>query len=184
LRIYEDFSNMLGVPTRNPARGVSPFQLPNPAADVLARYRVDASQDFNQPLSEELITELKRAMREAIGAAAESFEDEEILDAITSPERPLVSWRRVLRKLRSRLTPYFSECSTDDDLLRAARNPDDPLIASGACKVQVLQRMESEDDALRFSADELGRRIDLDLTVGRPPSTVAAPQMPAPVVVS
>jgi hypothetical protein len=170
LRVFEDFSSLLGVRSRNPARDVSPLQLPNPASGVLARFRVDCSRNFSQPLSDELIDELKRAMRAAIGTAAESFDDEEILDAITSPDRPLTSWRQVLPKLRVRLTSHFNEASTDDDLLRAARNPDDPLIASGACKFQVLQRRDELDgEASHFRPEDLGRRIEVDLsTEGRP----------------
>jgi hypothetical protein len=47
---------------------------------------------------------------------------------------------RIGPRLRGQLSPYFAECSTDDDLLQAARRPDSPLVASGACKIQVLRR--------------------------------------------
>jgi hypothetical protein len=170
LRVFEDFSRMLGVRTRNPACDVAPFQVPNPASKVLARYRVDTSQNFSQPLSDELIDELKRALRELLGSAAELFDDEEILDGITNSDKPLASWRQVLPNLRARLTPYFNECSTDEDLLRAARNLDEPLVASGACKVQVLRRRIAADgEALHFRPEDLGRRIEIDLSIRRRP---------------
>jgi hypothetical protein len=98
------------------------------------------------------------------------FDDEEILDGITTPDKPLASWRQVLSELRARLTPYFNECSTDEDLLRAARNLDEPLVASGACKVQVLQRQHALDgDALHFRPEDLGRRIEIDLSIRHRP---------------
>jgi hypothetical protein len=110
LRVHEDFTELLGVATWNPAREVPPFARPNPAREILEAARVDTRQDFIRTLSAELTTELQRNIRKALGTSAASFTDEEILNGIHAPDKPLISWRQVLPKLRSRLSPYFAAC--------------------------------------------------------------------------
>jgi hypothetical protein len=166
LKVYEDFSHLLGIESWNPAREVAPFQAPNPAQHILAKFSIDTSQNFNQCLEAGLIEELERAMRHELASTAELFSREEILDGVTSPDAPLSAWTKALPKLRSKLTSYVNECTTDDDLLRAARQPEKALFVRGACKIQVLERCSLDDRAaLHFAPDELGRRIDADLFV-------------------
>jgi hypothetical protein len=164
LRIYEDYRRLLGVRTWNPAREVAPLTAPNPAERVLPQYHVDPSQNFNQPIEHDLIVELERAMRYELKQVAGQFTTEEILDGLTAPQQPLVAWTPSLPRLRARLTPYLAECSTDEDLLKAARRPEEPLIASGACRIQVLQRRAgSNAEAFTFQPEDLQRRIEAEL---------------------
>jgi hypothetical protein len=159
LRTYEDFTHLLGAPTFNPARRVKPLELPNPAAAIMDRFGVDRSQNFNQPISDEELLDIELAMRQAIGERT-ALTTEEVFDAITNADSPIIAWTSSLPKLRAVLDPAIAECVTDDDLLRAARRPDEPLIASGACRIQVLQRDANDMFALEFDSHDLNRRVD------------------------
>ena len=167
LRIFEDFTNLLGVPTWNPVRGADPFQVQNPAAEILLQHGVDMTQDFRQPIVDEVIVELVRKMRESVGPVSDLFTDEEIMDGITSPDLPLTARTNVLPVLRFRLSAYISACCTDGDLLRAAHHPDEPLFASGACKIQTLTlTADAGPNAFTCSEQDLGRRIHAELWQG------------------
>ena len=130
LRIYEDFTHLLGAPSWNPGRRVGPMELPNPAKQILERFGVDLSNDFSQFISDQQLAEMEQAIRKTIGSQIPLTTDE-IYDALTNPELPLRSWSAVLPRLRAFLEPAIAECTTDDDLLHAARSPDQPLISSG-----------------------------------------------------
>jgi hypothetical protein len=141
------------------------LRMRNPAADVLHRYDVDKSHDFNQHFPDELIDQFERAMREAIGPSHIRFTRDEVLDALTNPSQPLIGYADSLPRLRARLSPATSECCSDDDLLRAARCLDEPLIASAACRIQVRAKDLSKAEPLCFTPKELGRRVEADLNV-------------------
>ena len=164
LMIYEDFRGLVGVDVWNPARDVTFLTVENPARDILRRFDVDVSQDFNQQFPDGFVEKLELAMREALGLMQVHFTQEEILDAITSPGRPLVGYQASLVQLRSKLSQHISACCTDEDLLRAARHTAEPLSASKACKIQVLaKRLDADGNLHSFSPDDIGRRIHADL---------------------
>lgn len=163
LEIYEDFTDLVGAHTWNPAQEIKLRELDNPAKDVLCRHDIDTSQNFNQYFSDELIERLELAMREAIGPVQTHFTLEEILDALTNPDQPLVGHAHSLAKLRSSLSTDVAECCTDDDLVRATWDPSQPLLASGASRVQVLSTRQVPD-VFRFQPEDLRRRAKLDLT--------------------
>ena len=91
-------------------------------------------------------------MREALGQMQVHFTQEEVLDAVTNPDRPLVGYQASFVQLRSKLSQHISACCTDEDLLRAARNTDQPLLASRACKIQVLARTKYHDEEVSLLA--------------------------------
>ena len=69
----------------------------------------------------------------------------------------------------------ISECSTDEDLLRAARQPDEPLWASGACRTQVLAKQDAFGaNPFWFGVERLPRRIEADLGYSFSPTDSAA----------
>jgi hypothetical protein len=138
LGMYEDFSALVGLHVWNPVRGVQLLETQNPARDVLRAHGIDSTKNFDQVFPDELIARLETAMRMAIGATHHLLTRVEVLDGLTSPENPIVAYAASLPKLRRRLSSDLIECTTDDDLLRAARHPDGPLVASGACRVQVV----------------------------------------------
>jgi hypothetical protein len=162
LRAYEDFSPLLRMPTWNPARRLSPQHLPNPAPLVLERFGI---HDLDQPITDECLADLELAMRQAIGDDT-PLTQEEVYDAIANSELPVRAWSPVLPQLRSLLDPVVSQCTGDDDLLRAAACPNDPLIASGMCRIQVIRRHTTNDHvAFSFPSDDLDRRAELNLHV-------------------
>ena len=128
LEIYEDFKDLVGLHVRNPARNFKFLETENPARDVLRKHDVDTSQNFAQFFPDTMIAKLETAMRTAIGPLHLCFSKEEILDGLTSPEEPVVGYAFSLPSLRSRMSSYLSDCTTDDDLMRAVRHPEGPLV--------------------------------------------------------
>jgi hypothetical protein len=169
LRLYEDFRHLLGVHVQNPVRFVTLARFPNPARNVLRDFQIDERSDFAERITEDQLTILELAMRQALGSAAGEFSTEEIYDAIVNPGEPITAWAKSCGELRSRLSPVVSECVTDDDLIRAARRPAEPLVASGACRIQVLQKRSTiEADPFVFDPDDLGRRVLANLWGSHP----------------
>ena len=180
LMIYEDFRGLVGVDVWNPARDVTFLTVENPARDILRRFDVDVSQDFNQQFPDGLVEKLELAMREALGQVQVHFTQEEVLDAVTNPDRPLVGYQASFVQLRSKLSQHISVCCTDEDLLRAARNTDQPLLASRACKIQVLAKtQERNHDSITLTPTDLGRRIEADLRGSIRPQSRQCPTDPA-----
>jgi len=167
LRIYEDFSGLLGFPTWNPARAVTPLELTNPAAAVLKAFDIDLRKPkVIDNISQDKADAMQIAMRVELGAATPFLAEDEIFDALLSPELPITAWRCALATLRGKLSAYVSECATDEDLLTAARKPAEPLFASGGCRIQVLERSGA---GLNFDSGRLGRRVHACLDKGEPP---------------
>ncbi len=167
LEIYEDFIDLIGFMTWNPARKVDFPRLPNPARSVLAQHDIDIYQNFDQPLSDGLVAQLERSMRNAIGARQSEFTREELFDAITNPDLPLVGYVNRLPCMRSLLPAWISECTTDNDLLKGMHDPLGPLFVSCGSKVQVVRKRELSSEAVfRFASSDLDRRIEANLDVG------------------
>ncbi len=139
LRIYEDFGEILGVPVWNPVRGLKVERFANPASEVLVDVGLGNNPDFNQPIAGELIERMIAGMRCRLQDLSSVFTDEDLLDGITNPDLPLITWSQLRPKLRGRLSPFALECSTDDDLKTAAFHPEEPLLLRNACRVQVIQ---------------------------------------------
>lgn len=140
LRAYEDFSQLLGVPTWNPAREAPPEFHPNPALVVLQEVGLGRNPDFEAPIEDDLIGAMLTKMRVRVGDLAVRFTDEDFLDAITAHCGPLVAWSAELPPLRARLPVWAAECCEDEDLRRAALRPAEPLWVRYACRVQVCHR--------------------------------------------
>jgi hypothetical protein len=169
LAVYEDFRELVGQHVWNPILGTGLLRVDNPARQVLRRFNIDTTQDFNQFFPEELIAKIQQAMRDAIGVTQHRLTREEILDGLMSPEEPITGYVACLPRMRARLGPSISECTSNDDLLRAARNPDRPLLASDACRIQVLRsRAVAGMDRLHFTPEVLRRRIVADLQYALP----------------
>ena len=85
LRVYEDFSALLGALSWNPARKVAPREISNPARDVLGLFGI---HDFDQLITDEQLAALELAMRQAIGGDI-PLTQEEVFDAITNADAPI-----------------------------------------------------------------------------------------------
>jgi len=140
LRAYEDFSQLLGVPTWNPARDVPPAFHPNPALEVLQEVGLGPNPDFESPIGDDLIKEMLLKMRARTAHLPVRFADEDLLDAITAYSGPLVAWSEVLPRLRARMPVWVDECCEVEDLRRAALRPAEPLYVRYACRVQACYR--------------------------------------------
>lgn len=162
LKAWEDFSDLVNVGTWNPVRAVTIFSRANPAAEVLLAHGLDPQSPVeHQVTSGELLEVLEQALREKLGEQAVRFSAEDLYEGLLAPHAELQAVSESLPALRRQLTPYWSACATDQDLRDAALNPAGPLLASGACRVQVLRRQDTPEPFL-FRPEALGRRITAD----------------------
>lgn len=159
LRVWEDFRELVGAGTWNPARAVDLFASPNPAADVLCETGIDPGRPVDvQVTSNEMLEMLESRLRERLGDTAARFSPEDLYDGLIAPDRKLLAVSEGLPEMRRKLTTYWSECATDQDLRNAAHRPFGPLVASGACRVQVLRRRDVHEPYF-FNQEVWGRRI-------------------------
>jgi hypothetical protein len=179
LRAFEDFSEMLGVQTWNPAREVLAATRKNPAAGILkAHGNIDLSnKEMMDAMTMDVADRLIADMRRHLGGGNELFSDEEIFMALEAPHEALtaevkdpaaaiakIGEANVVAAMRALLSPIFAECCTDADLLEAAQHPNEALFASGMCKTQVIQLQQTKpEEALDFTPLFLGRRVHANL---------------------
>src|SRR4051794_4362226 len=117
-------------------------------------------------------------MRRATGAHPLVFPDESLYEALLEPGQPvrsccnsvqemveLLGDDRVVGLLRASLpAPHVAACCTANDLLTAAKSPQNALIISGMCQMRVYYRQPlAEDAAFSFTPTVLNRRIAADL---------------------
>ncbi|WP_254509204.1 hypothetical protein [Anatilimnocola floriformis] len=140
VRIYEDFSDLLGEPVFNPARSVAFEQYANPAKGVLKEMGLGDNPDLNQPFSDETVARMVDLMRTHLADQSLLFTEGDLFDGLTEHHLPLIAWSSLLPKLRAQLSVHSNECCMDDDLKLAARRPAEALWLRHACRVQVVKR--------------------------------------------
>lgn len=140
LNVFEDFSELLGVPTWNPAREVVAPMFANPAYKIWEAAGYTSPPDFNQPLPDAVLVDIEARMHSELPEHAAAFSREDIYDGLTNPDEPLRMWSQLLPQLRQRLPHWANACSTDSDLRDAVRHPEQPLWVRYACRVQVVSR--------------------------------------------
>ncbi len=163
LRAFEDYSALIGALSWNPARRLKPLELPNPAGSLLHEFGIES---LEQPISDQQLDAMVSAFRLAVGPEI-SLSETEVYDAFANSEHPLRAWSPKLAELRSLLEPAVSETVTNDDLLRAAAAPGNPLIASRGSKIQVLQRYTANDSVpsgFRRKTSDDGPRLTFQAT--------------------
>lgn len=178
LRMFEDFSHLVGVHTWNPAREVLAPTRRNPAAGILKAYGVSvATSEDIAAIPMETFEKMVVDMRRHLGGGSELFTNndlecgllqpnKQVTSSIENPEQAIaaIGEDQVVIAMRELLQPLMSEGATREDLLAAARNPENPLYCSGACRVQVVYQQALEpQQALCFGPDILGRRITANL---------------------
>lgn len=137
---YEDFSPVLGIPHWNPVHWL--HEMPNPAEGLLGKHGVT---DFDSVTSEQFDA-LAADFRSAL-PLGERLTDEEICEALCNPQAPVRCERGVIGLPPSRIVEAMRHAAgksraaieaTHDDFLRAARNPDGPLVLSRLSKTQLV----------------------------------------------
>lgn len=124
---------------------------------------------------------LRNCVRGSLGSYARHFSDAELNHAVANPAEPLLlkikdatildveDAVRLARQHLDQTRPLISAGTTDDDLRKAVVRPNEPLVASNMCKMQVLYRdlRTPVEEAFRFSSSVLGReRLTADLWAG------------------
>lgn len=181
LRIYEDFNELVGVQTWNPAREVLAPTRRNPAAQVLKLHNLSAEDVGNDEVFNMIPMDqadrMVADMRRHLGGGHELFDEAAVMEALRAPASPLVAdvgspaeaidrigAANVTSAMRALLGPVYAEGVTNEDLLAAAHNPRGPLFCSGVCRPQVLKLQNLPlEQALFFGPEVLGRRITADL---------------------
>lgn len=161
LVIFEDFSDLCGDRSWNPARTMKLPTVDNPAATLLRRCGVEANRGFDQMTGEQ-VERLELEMRQALGEGFEQVDQHLIFDALTNPGQEVVDYAAAVRLLRQRLLPGLADCVGDAELIQAAREPQQPLVTRGRCRVQVFAS-KSFADGYTLSEIELGRRASVDV---------------------
>ena len=139
---YEDYAPVLGIPQRNPVEEL--HVMANPAAALLSRHGVDTIEGtgMDQVTLDKVMADFRLTV-----PLGERLTDDEVSDALVSPNRPVRCARGVeglpakrviaaMRRVAGRSRAAVE--GTDDDFLRAANNPREPLFLSRLSKTQIV----------------------------------------------
>jgi hypothetical protein len=137
---FEDFSPVLGVPHWNPASALR--EMLNPAEDLMAQCGANGPDDFDQATLEKIVADFRAAV-----LLGERLTEEEIFDGLCNPTAPVhcaKGWEdiedgRVVAAMRKACGSSRAAWeASNEDLLRAARHPKDPLILSKLSVTQIV----------------------------------------------
>lgn len=137
---FEDYEPVLGLPQWNPVAALK--EMPNPAAAILSRRGIESVEAMDQATLDSVAEEFRKVV-----PLGERLVDEEIFDALLNPGDPVrcagdfadIAPSRVIAAMR--LAAGHSRArgeATNDDLLRAAWNPNGPLYLSQLSATQVV----------------------------------------------
>jgi hypothetical protein len=166
---YEDYRRLLGVTTWNPAREIHDLGRNALKARGFDRGHLAA-------LNEPQLDGVFKKMREKLGAYAGAFTLEELQEALVEGQPPrkadgttlqiAIGGVEYLKLLRSYLTPDVAEQATDQDLLIAAADLNEPLVLSQVARPQVIQLQSLPvEEANGWTPEVLGRKILAELEV-------------------
>lgn len=168
--MFEDFSELVGVDTWNPAKTITGAVFSNQTRaiaealniklaqliDVLnteteqsGDSNVDEAYDekIDQAMSD--LEKLRNGLRESLGVYASLYTDEALTVAVMNPDEQFeimlkdLQIEDVLTLMRIKLkesNPLLAEVVTDDELKAAVVNPEASLHVGAACRIQVLFR--------------------------------------------
>lgn len=162
-RIYECFDEyLIGIDVWNPmsddvtATAIRAARIENPAKRAYTRLGLDPAMDKDM-VTDEQYRGLASQMRACFPS---SLYTEAILgDALTMPYEPVANLVRQHELFRAALKPTIAECCTAADVQWAIDHGNQPLHASGLCRIQVLRTDPRllRQSALRFNSAALGR---------------------------
>ena len=211
-KLFEDFSELCGVDIWNPARDLNGVSIANPAnacavklgttVETLLAETVKVTEtDADSDKSTAPFAELVMAMREHLGPYSDKFSNDEIEAAIADPNKDMhfaveslceeLDDEDVIKLMRMKIVetrPVYNSGITDEDILKAAANPDAPLHASRVCQFQALFCDKRIDVMERFQFSTGRVSGNLWTPIGAPKSKPASPrkeknvtETPAPV---
>ena len=153
-RFVEDYTPVLGAQDRNPLSAVSSMEvrIPNPAAKILARRGLEsAAQAEKDPaLFEELAAEIRSS------APDMEFSESAVCEALLDPDAPVsvsVDIKAAINTrpadaaqyLRRQVSRRVASEATDQELIVAALNPDQPLVLKRLSAVQLCDIADWQD---------------------------------------
>lgn len=166
---YEDYRHLLGVKTWNPAREI--YDLGRNALKACGFDRGHLAA-----LNEKQLDAVFGKMKETLGRFAAVFSLEELQEALVEGKPPkkadgttlqiAIGDVEYLKLLRSYLTPDAAEQATDQDLLIAAADLNEPLLLTRVARPQVIQLQALPvEEANGWTPEVLGRKILAELEV-------------------
>jgi hypothetical protein len=210
-KLFEDFSELVGVDIWNPARDIPGVQIANPIKDLAETTQISLRAIINPTEDEveadvlELVGTLRASLREYLGPYSEKFSDDALNAAIFTPDEPLffacenlveeLSAADVITLMRSKIMatrPLFNAGITDEDIMAAAAKPEAPLHASRLCQFQAMFCDVNTPVEHRFQFTDGNVCVNLwsPMSDKRPPQSrkkevkADAPESTAPVAVS
>lgn len=132
----EDYTPVLGVPTDNPV-----VPLTNPAAYLLKKHDISNAATLPQEKVDALVAEFR-----ALAFLGDNLTLEEVYDALLDPKAAALGANGfgetpesvIVQEMRYAAKNRVAQEATDEDLIRAARNPRSPLILSRLAVSQVV----------------------------------------------
>lgn len=182
-RLFYDFRGLLGVTCFNPAADLLQLKIPNPAVACMREIGVDVRNlrpDGTMRRIDEVIRNIDEAklaavvsrMRFVLGEDSKHFEDEQLYEAILSPNSFLslpaktmegqiqrLGEDRVFLIMRSRLVAPLASVVTDSELRQACVDTDKPLVVGGACRSQVIAASTLNTEEFKFSVGQMDLSI-------------------------
>lgn len=143
--VAEDYSPVLGFEADNPARTIETvdIRMPNPAEKILARRGIDYPLSANQVELEDMVVEFKSMLpdfdidwRTAVDALL--FRRPFVSISLPREEAVLYSPEAVIADMRAAMNQKYRWEASFNDLLTAAKNPNDPLRVSRLSSVQLF----------------------------------------------
>jgi hypothetical protein len=153
-RFVEDYAPVLGAQDRNPLGAVREIavKIPNPAAKILARRGMDsAAQAEKDPaLFEELAAEIRSAapdMELSESAVCEALLDPDAPVSVSVDIKAAINTRPAdaAQYLRRQVSRRVASEATDQELLVAALNPEQPLVMKRLSAVQLCDIADWQD---------------------------------------
>jgi len=153
-RFVEDYTPVLGAQDRNPLVSVREMtvRLPNPAAKILARRGLESldQAEKDPALFEELAAEIRSS------APDMEFSESAVCEALLNPEAPVtvgVDIKSVIADkpadaahyLRRQVSRRVASEATDQELIVAALNPEQPLVMNRLSSIQLCDIADWQD---------------------------------------
>lgn len=150
--VAEDYTAVLGFETDNPAKHIEvvDVRLQNPAEKILARRGIEYPLGVGQPELEDMVTEFKAAVPDfdvEWTTAVEALLFRRPYFAVTMPreEATLYSPEAVVLAMRAQLPNKYRWEASFNDLLIAAKNPQNPLRISRLSALQLFPMETAQD---------------------------------------
>lgn len=187
--VAEDYAGVLGLELENPARtlDVVAVRKSNPAAKILARHGIDFPMSVGTVELDNLVNEFRAEfvgfeIEWATAVDALLFQREHCAFSLPREEAVVSAPEAVVAAMRAALPPKYQWEASFNDLLAAAKNPQQPVKISRLSAVQLFP-VETVQDMPEDYAGTVLSPVDWSPPdSGSAPFAAESPLTPAPVI--